>query len=165
MYKNVSAKEMLSTIDNGWYPVWFAVEDCTLMVDLCVNYRLTDGKVLFLRFYSTDPKELSLVSFEVAKKAKENWLDTLDKMTSKIYGQIEEASQTEKNIASIEWKENQKYLLTYSNNSQEIYQCTCSSDKDIYVLKVLTENENPFGNSEKNVRKVVFSDTKIELVN
>ena len=104
MYKKVSAEEMLSAIDDGWSPVWFSVENSTLTVDLCVNYRLTDGKVLFLEFDSADSKEMSRVAFEVAKKAKDNWNEELDKMTYNLAEQIDEAAQAEKNIASIQWK-------------------------------------------------------------
>ena len=31
MYTSVSAEEMLSAIDNGWHPVWFAVENSGLV--------------------------------------------------------------------------------------------------------------------------------------
>ena len=166
MHKNVSAEEMLSAIDDGWYPVWFAVENSTLTVDLCVNYRLTDGKVLFLQFYSTDSQELSRVTYEVAKKAKENWNKALDEMTGKITEQIDEVTQTEKNIASVQWKEKQKYLMTYFNGEKETYECTCSEDSDIYMQKIPDENEQRYNffNKQKNVREVVFSSTKIELI-
>lgn len=166
MYKKVSAEEMLSAIDDGWSPVWFAVENSTLTVDLCVNYRLTDGKVLFLQFYSTDSKEMSRVAFEVAKKAKDNWNKELDKMTENLTEQIDEDAQAEKNIASIQWREKQKYLFTYSDDEKVIYQCTCSEDSDIYLQKVLNEKERlyNFSNLEVSVREVVFGDTKIEMI-
>ena len=166
MYEKVSAEEMLSAIDNGLHPVWFSVENSTLTVDLCVNYRLTDGKVLFLQFYCTEPQELSRVAHEVARKAKQNWIETLNKMTERLDGQIEEVTEAEKNIASIQWKEKQKYLVSYSDDNKVTYECTCSSDSDIYLKEVLNEKERlyNFGNHEVSVREVVFGDTKVELI-
>lgn len=166
MYKSVSAEEILSIIDVGWHPTWFAVEDSTFKIDLCVNYRLNDGKLLFLEFYSTDIKCLSDLAHKVAKKTKDNWIETIDEMTVNLEQQIDEVIESEKNIASIQWKENQKYLFTYVNGKQSTYKCVCACDNDIYVQEIVDENAFSYYlyNSDQNVRKVVSGDTKIELI-
>jgi len=165
MYENVNAEEMLAAVDS-WHPVWFAVEDGALMVDLCVNYRLTDGKVRFIQFFSTDPQELSRVANEVAKAAKENWVKTIDEMTQNLGEQIEEVAQAEKIIASVQWVEGEKYLITYHDSEQVTYECTVSCDKDIYVIKVLPEDESfmQMLNKEVSVRVVVGSTTQIKRI-
>jgi hypothetical protein len=77
MYKNVTAQEMLSAIDNCWHPTWFAVDNGALIVDLCVNYRLTDGKVLFLKHYNPNLNELRELAEQVAQRAIKKWNETL----------------------------------------------------------------------------------------
>jgi len=163
MYKNVSAEELLSAIDS-WHPVWFAVEQSTLTVDLCVNYRLTDGKVLFLKFFSTDAQELSRVANEVAQKAKQNWIKALDKMSGNLDEQIEDSSQTEKVIASVQWVEGQKYKIT--NDEPKIYICVSSCDEEVYIKEILPPSRYYLEalNNDRELRDIVNGDTEVELM-
>jgi hypothetical protein len=170
MYENVTAEEMLSTIDNGWHPVWFAVENSALKVDLCVNYRLNDGKAIFLQFYSTDINKLNQLAHEVARKAKENWSSTLDKMMGNLEEQLDEAAETEKIIASIQWTENQQYRITYNNDDEQkyIYECVFVSDNEIYLKKVVDENDIWYRYNrpdEQDVREIILPGVKIEILN
>lgn len=168
MYKNVTAQEMLSAIDNGWHPTWFAVDNGALIVDLCVNYRLTDGKVLFLKHENTNLNELRELAEQVAQRAIKNWNETLLEMQEDLTSQIDEVQQAQDMIKSINWKENQKYRISYDNDEEgHIYQCESVEGNEIYIRKIVDENDIWYRYNRpqaQSVYEVVFGSDSTRIV-
>lgn len=168
MYKRVSENELFEIIEGGHTPVWFAVENGELLIDLCVNYRLSEGKTLFLKFYSADLNKLAYVSNEVAKKAREAWSRIMDNNVEHILSGLDDAIKVKAIIDSVKWVEGATYRFTYAEENVVDYLCISAEEDGSDVIlqrnpssdladRYLSRRGDP-------LRAVLFANTKVELV-
>ena len=168
MYKLVSENELFEIIDGGYTPVWFAIENGELLVDLCVNYRLSDGKILFLKFYSADLNKLAYVSNEVAKKAREAWTKIMDNNVEHILSGLDDAIKVKAIIDSVKWIEGATYRFTYAEDNIVDYLCISAEEDGSEIIMKKKPGSDPFdrylSHRDEPLRAVLFANTKVELI-
>jgi hypothetical protein len=68
-------------------------------------------------------------------------------------------------IKSINWKENQKYRISYDNDEESnIYECETVEGNEIYIRKVVAKNDIWYRHNPphaQSVYEVVFGSTRI----
>ncbi|MCP4083219.1 MAG: hypothetical protein GY743_23605 [Planctomycetaceae bacterium] len=76
--EEVDQEYLFELLERGWFVVWFAfcADEEELLADLCCNYRLEDGKVMFVQC----PIEDKQVIADLATKAMGQWTAEFEKM-------------------------------------------------------------------------------------
>lgn len=168
MYKKVSAEELLTAIHNGWNPTWFAIENDELQVDLCVDFRLQDGKVLFLSVQEENLDKLLELSNQVTELSLQAWNKSILHCRNGLEEDIEYAKKVRDIYRKIEWKEGHVYhfIDEEDNNYESWFICveTDKDDIDYVYLKELPEKQYKDLYSYKTpvlVKEVVLSHTKV----
>lgn len=142
MYNYVTAETLLQTINNGYFPVWFSIENEELIVDMCVDYRLTDGKVLFMKVKDNDLDTLVALGEQVADTAAELWAKSIAKRKLSLREDLEIMKKAQANCRSVDWKVDHVYTFIYNKDHKELYICDyieidIKNKKHVYLKKLI----------------------------
>lgn len=167
MYDSVSGKTLLETINAGWLPTWFAIENSELSVDMCVDYRLNDGKVLFMRVHDTDLDALSVLAEQVADLAATGWAETMAKRKKSLQDSIAYEKKSQEKYRGIEWRKDHVYRFVYSKDNVCWFRCTQveAGNPDYVYLQELVEAQyahlSLFRKEEKPIQELISSETQV----
>lgn len=168
MYKKVTAEELIIAINSGWNPTWFAIENDELIVDLCIDFRLQDGKILFLSVQEENLDKLFELSNQVTELALQAWNKSILNCRIGLEEEIVRSTQVRDIYRKVQWKEGHVYRFVdeEDNNYESWFICveTDKDDIDYVYLKELPEKQfKDIYNYKTPVlaKKVVLSHTKV----
>lgn len=165
MYKKVTSDELFAAISSGYTPVWFSVENSTLTVDLCVNYRLDEGKTLFLKHYNSNQDELAKVARQVAALSRDAWSKAIENMTVRLEEELQNSASAEALISTIVGEEGEAYRFTYESGHIKDYICVTSCGPDVFMKKLNKDSlVERYSDKLVHVRELVSKNTVVSKV-